>query len=61
MSKRADGNLESKSLGRGGFFCNGRKLVSAEGGDCWKRNVFVFPFLLRAMVENTGESTPRLI
>ena len=40
MSKKADENLESKSLERGG--CNGRKLVSVEGGDCSKRNI-VFP------------------
>ena len=38
MSKRADGNLESKSLGCGGICCNGRKLVSVEGGDCSKRS-----------------------
>ena len=36
LSKRADGNLESKSLGCGGICCNGRKLVSVEGGDCSK-------------------------
>ena len=42
MSKRADGNLESKSLGCGGICCNDRKLVSVEGGDCSKRSNFVF-------------------
>ena len=31
MSKRADGNLESKFRGCGGICCNGRKLVSMEG------------------------------
>ena len=30
--------LESKSLGYGGICCNGRKLVSVEGGDCLKRS-----------------------
>ena len=36
----ADGNLESKSLGCRGICCNGRKLVSVEGGDCSKQNNF---------------------
>ena len=34
----ADGNLESKSLGCGGICCNGRKLVSVQGGDCSERS-----------------------
>ena len=41
----ADGNLESKSLGCGGICCNGRKLVSVEGGDCSKRSNYL-PFFL---------------
>ena len=36
----ADGNLESKSLGCGRICCNGRKLVSAQGGDCSMRSIF---------------------
>ena len=36
-----DGNLESKSLGCRGVCCNGRKLVSVEGGDCSKRSNFL--------------------
>ena len=36
----ADGNLESKSLGCRGICCNGRKLVSVEGGDCSKQSNF---------------------
>ena len=36
MSKRADGNLESKSLECGGICWNG--CVSVEGGDCSNRN-----------------------
>ena len=36
-----DGNLESKSLGCRGICCNGRKLVSVEGGDCSKRSNFL--------------------
>ena len=36
----ADGTLESKSLGCGGNCCNGRKLVSVEGGDCSKQSTF---------------------
>ena len=38
----ADGNLESKSLGCRGICCNGRKLVSVEGGGCSKQSI-LFP------------------
>ena len=39
--QRADGNLGSKSPGCGGICCNGRKLVSVEGGDCSKRSILL--------------------
>ena len=53
----ADGNLESKSLGCGGICCNGRKLVSVEGGDCSKRSILRFPFFRSVQRESKGKPT----